>query len=114
MRNKTFTRLLAMALAVMCLVSSMVTAVGAAGNYANPEDLTDKTISAYKDTLDTISYTEYQQSSNFHGVAIADGDKTFDMTKNWVFENGNILVTYVEDDADHWQMTVFGKTYATR
>ncbi len=111
MRNKTFTRLLALLLAVMCLVSSAAVAVGAEGvGAANGNNLTDKSIADYKDTLDTISYAEYQQSSNFPGVAAAAKDKVlFDMTDNWVYENGNVLVTSAEGD---WKMIVYGSAYA--
>ena len=113
MRNKTFTRLLALLLALMCLVSSAVIVVGAEGvGTVTGDNLTDKSIADYKETLDTISYAEYQGSSNFPGAAtVKDAKLFFDMTDGWVFENGDILVTSVDGD---WKMTVLGATYASR
>ena len=58
MRNKTFTRLLCLALALLCLVSSTAIVVGA--QEIKHDNLTDKTIADYKETLDLISYAEYQ------------------------------------------------------
>jgi len=116
MKNKTFTRVIAMLLAVMCLVSSAAVAVGAAeADASSGSNLTDKSISDYKDTLDTISYAEYQAASNFTGVSglpkLKGGDQIlFDMTDNWVYENGNILVTCIDGA---WRMTVYGATYAS-
>ncbi len=115
MKNKTFTRLLAMLLAVVCLVSSAAVAVGAAETGApDKSNLTDKTIGDYKETLDTISYAEYQASSNFTGVSgLPEGiDRiSFDMTDNWIYTNGSILVRCFGGE---WSMIVYGATYASR
>ena len=114
MKNKTFTRLIAMLLAVMFLVSSATVAVGAAGvdasrsTASSKNNLTDKTISDYKETLDTITYADYQSVMNFTGVPILPNGVTLDMTDNWVYVNGNICVSSV---GGKWSMIVYGSVY---
>ncbi len=113
MRNKTFTRIVCLLLAVMCLVSSAAVAVGAAGTEKTVQssNLTDKTIADYADTLDTISYESYQ-TAKFPNAATAASDLNFSLTENWVFENGEIKIEWEEND-DHWKMTVSDKNGTT-
>ena len=68
MKNKTFTRLLCLALALMCLVSSAGIVVSAQEKTVKHDNLTDKTISDYKDTLDLISYADYQSLYYSHAA----------------------------------------------
>ncbi len=105
MRNKPFTRFLCLVLAVMCLAGGGSIAVGASdtGN----ETLTDKSIVDYKETLDTISYREYQME-NFANAAALPSEVKVALTDNWTFENDNIVITM----KGSWTMYVLGKTYA--
>ncbi len=101
MRNTKFTRLLCLVLAVMCLVSSATVVVGAAGTN---DHLTDKSIEDYKQTLDTISYGEYE-AAYFPSATVGTEAKTFSMLDNWSFVNGKITITMTNGV---WKMTVKG------
>jgi len=104
MRNKTFTRLLCLALALMCLVSSAVTAVGA--TVVN-DNLTDKSIEDYKETLNMVSYAEYQ-AMYFANAAQATKEITALLTDNWVYECDSVIITMTDGV---WKMTVLSKDY---
>ena len=82
MRNKTFTRLLCLALSILLLVSGAVTVVGA--QEIKHDNLTDKTIADYKETLDLISYAEYQ-NLYYANAKRATEEISVDMTKNWKY-----------------------------
>ena len=105
MRNKTFTRLLCMALAVLLLVSGAVTVVGA--QEIKHDNLTDKTIADYKETLDLISYAEYQNL--YYATAQRATDEILvKLTENWKYEWGNIVIT---NTAGVWEMIVLADAY---
>ena len=112
MRNKKFTRLIAMLLAVMCLVSSAVIVVGAEEQTTvSGDNLTDKSIYDYKETLDTISYEEYE-AFYFANAAVGSKEYSLSLTDNWTFKNGNILITMTDGV---WSMVVYNKlTYASK
>ncbi len=101
MRNTKFTRLLCLFLAVLCLVSSAVIVTGAAGS---DDNLTDKSIEDYKQTLDTISYGEYE-AAYFTSATIGTEKVSFSMLDNWVFVNGAITITMTDGV---WKMSVKG------
>ncbi len=107
MRNKPFTRLLCLVLAVMCLCGGGVVAVGAEG--ATGDNLTDKSIADYQETLDTISYEEYQ-TLNFAGAARLSAQAKVDLTTNWTFVDDEVVVM---QRGSTWTMYVLGATYAT-
>ncbi len=108
MRNKSFTRFLCLVLAVMCLGGGGIVAVNAE-NTASADNLTDKSIVDYKETLNTISYEEYQLS-NFGGAASLSQEVVISLTDDWTFDNDNITITMVNGV---WTMYVLGKAYAT-
>ena len=108
MRNKTFTRLLCLALSVLLLVSGAVTVVGA--QEIKHDNLTDKTIADYKETLDLISYAEYQ-NLYYATAQKAEEEVTLLLTENWQFVNGNVIITMTDGV---WVMRVVGdKSYAS-
>ncbi|MBQ8416840.1 MAG: hypothetical protein IJX13_08120, partial [Clostridia bacterium] len=104
MKNNIFTRLISLLLAIMCLVSGAVTVVGAEGAADN---LTAKSIADYKETLNTISYKDYQ-ALYFANAATAQKELAFALTENWSYENDNIRITVQNGD---WKMIVLGKAY---
>ncbi|MBQ7335944.1 MAG: extracellular solute-binding protein [Clostridia bacterium] len=106
MRNKNFTRFLCLLLAVMCLVSSAVVAVGAAGE-STQSNLTDKSIEDYRETMGTISYEEYE-AFYFGNAKTPSKELKFSMTDDWTFENGNIRIVGSGDSS--WKMTVYAST----
>ena len=105
MRNKTFTRLLCLALSVLLLVSGAVTVVGA--QEIKHDNLTDKTIADYKETLDLISYAEYQ-NLYYANAQRATEEILVALTENWQYVWGNIIIT---DTAGVWNMIVLGDAY---
>ncbi len=107
MRNKPFTRFLCLVLAVMCLAGGGSIAVGAES--VQQSTLTDKSIADYKETLNTISYREYQ-TLNFAGAADLPNEVEIALTDNWTFENDDIVITM----KGSWTMYVLGKTYANK
>ena len=110
MKNNIFTRLLAMVLAIMCLVSSAAVAVGAEEEViTNPGDLTDQSIESYKSTLGTPSYEDYQKVY-FGEAAITDMSLVFSMLENWRYENKNDGVVVVAENGG-LKYTVDGVTY---
>ncbi len=90
MRNKPFTRFLCMVLAVMCLAGGGVVAVGAASDGWS-ENLTDKSIADYRETLNTISYEEYQATYFATAASLAEEIK-IDLTDNWTFVNEEVVI----------------------
>ena len=105
MKNKTFTRLLCLALALLCLVSSAATVVSA--QEIKHDNLTDKTIADYKETLDLISYAEYQ-SLYYAKAAKASKEVELLLTDNWKYTHGNITITCINGE---WKMVVLTDTY---
>ena len=105
MRNKTFTRLLCLAMALLLLVSGAVTVVGA--QEVTHDNLTDKTIADYKETLDLKSYAEYQ-ISEYAKAQRATEEISFDLTENWKYVWSNIVITTTNGV---WEMIVLGNTY---
>ncbi len=103
MRNKPFTRILCLVLAMMCLVGSGMVAVSA--DEAKNPNLTDKTIADYRETLDTISYSEYQ-TEYFGSAATLREELKLSLSDNWTFVNdttkgktaGTVVVTQKGDD----------------
>ena len=109
MRNKTFTRLLCLALALLFLVSGAVSIV-AADEVVKHDNLTDKTIADYKETLDLISYAEYQ-NLYYATAQKADKEVSLSLTDNWQFVNGDIVITMTNGE---WLMRVLsGSSYAS-
>ena len=109
MRNKTFTRVLCLALALLLLVSGAVTVV-AADEVVKHDNLTDKTIADYKETLDLISYAEYQ-NLYYATAQKAEKEVTLLLTENWQFVNNNVIITMTDGV---WLMKVVGdKSYAS-
>ena len=109
MRNKTFTRVLCLALALLLLVSGAVTVVAADENIKH-DNLTDKTIADYKETLDLISYAEYQ-NLYYATAKKAEEEVTLLLTENWKFVNGNVIITMTDGV---WLMRVVGdKSYSS-
>lgn len=108
MRNKSFTRFLCLVLAVMCLGGGGMIAVGAEST-ADSSNLTDKSIADYKETLNTISYEEYQLA-NFGKANGLSSSVEISLTDNWTFENDNVAITMTDGV---WVMYVLGKAYAT-
>ena len=109
MRNKTFTRVLCLALALLLLVSGAVTVV-AADEVVKHDNLTDKTIADYKETLDLISYAEYQ-NLYYATAQKAEEEVTLLLTENWQFVNNNVIITMTNGV---WLMKVVGdKSYAS-
>ena len=108
MRNKTFTRVLCLALALLLLVSGAVTVV-AADEVVKHDNLTDKTIADYKETLDLISYAEYQ---NLYYATATKAEKEVSLLltdENWQFVNGNVIINMTDG---MWMMRVSdGKIY---
>ena len=90
MRNKTFTRLLCLALALLCLVSGAVSVVSAQENVKH-DNLTDKTIADYEATLGLISYAEYQ-NSKYATAQRATEEVSIALTENWVYVWDNIVI----------------------
>ena len=91
MGKKAVTRILCMALAVLFLVSSAVVAVSAGEVYSG--NVTEKSITDYIDTANTISYDEYiaEHKELFDAAKIRTGNEariTFDATQNWAFYTG--------------------------
>ena len=110
MRNKTFTRVLCLALALLLLVSGGVIVV-AADERVQYDNLTDKTIADYKETLDLISYAEYQ-SSKYANVDTIGDDISLSLTDNWTFVLDNIAITMTDGT---WVMKVLdAKSYKTQ
>ncbi len=109
MRNKTFTRLLCLALSILLLVSGAVTVVGA--QETKHDNLTDKTIADYKETLDLISYAEYQ-NLYYANAQKATDEIQLELTENWTYTWSNIVITTQNGD---WKMEVFddGKVVET-
>ena len=105
MRNKTFTRLLCLALSVLLLVSGAVTVVGA--QEIKHDNLTDKTIADYKETLDLISYAEYQ-NLYYASAQRATDEISVSMTENWKYVWSNIVITCTNGV---WEMIVLADTY---
>ncbi len=105
MRNKTFTRLLCVALALLCLVSSAVTVVGA--ETIKHDNLTDKTIADYKETLDLISYAEYQ-NLYYADAAQATEQVSILLTENWEYVWDDIIITATNGV---WKMIVLADIY---
>lgn len=108
MRNKTFTRLLCFALALLCLVSSAVTVVAA--QEIEHDNLTDKTIADYKETLDLISYAEYQ-SLYYANAAQATGEVSVLLTDNWKYVWDDVVITATNGV---WKMIVLSNVYYSR
>ena len=109
MRNKTFTRVLCLALALLLLVSGAVSVV-AADEVVKHDNLTDKTIADYKETLDLISYAEYQ-NLYYATAQKAEKEVTLLLTENWQFVNNNVIITMTDGV---WLMKVVGdKSYAS-
>ena len=109
MRNKTFTRLLCLALALLLLVSGAVTVV-AADESIKHDNLTDKTIADYKETLDLISYAEYQ-NLYYATAKKAEKEVSLLLTENWQFVNEDVVITMTDGV---WVMRVLnGKSYAS-
>ncbi|MBQ9773584.1 MAG: extracellular solute-binding protein [Clostridia bacterium] len=108
MRNKPFTRFLCLVLAVMCLGGGGMVAVDAHADAENPT-VTEKSIADYKETLDTISYEEYQKSNFGETVSLSEEIK-FSLTDNWTYEGDGIVIT-MRDKV--WTMTVGGVTYTS-
>ena len=102
MRNKTFTRLLCLALALLCLVSSTAIVVGA--QEIKHDNLTDKTIADYKETLDLISYAEYQ-NLYYAAAQKLSTEISIELTKNWKYTWSNIVITATDGV---WEMLVLG------
>ncbi len=100
MRKTRFTRFLCLTLALLCLVSSTVLAVSADSGSGH-SNTTDKSINDYQQTLETISYDEYQ-ALYFKGVTKATEATVLPMTDNWVFRNGGITITMTDGV---WKMT---------
>ncbi|MBQ9784979.1 MAG: extracellular solute-binding protein [Clostridia bacterium] len=107
MRNKSFTRFLCLVLAVMCLGGGGMVAVNA-DETASTSNLTDKSIVDYKETLNTISYEEYQLS-NFGSAATLPEEVEIALADNWTFDNDNVTITMKNGV---WTMYVLGKAYA--
>ncbi len=116
MRNKPFTRILCLVLAMMCLVGSGMVAVSADG--ATNSNLTDKSIADYRDSLDTISYSEYQ-TEYFASAAELQEELELDLSDNWTFVNdtskgktaGTVVITQKGDD---WKLIFLSsKVYLT-
>ena len=105
MKNKTFTRLLCLALALLCLVSSAGIVVSAQEN--THSNLTDKTIADYEETLDLISYADYQ-SSYYASAAQASKEISILLTENWKYTHGGITITCTNGV---WEMVVLTDTY---
>ena len=105
MRNKTFTRLLCLALALLCLVSSTAIVVGA--QEIKHDNLTDKTIADYKETLDLISYAEYQNLYYASAQRLSD-EISIELTKNWKYTWSNIVITATDGV---WEMLVLGDQF---
>ena len=105
MKNKTFTRLLCLALALLCLVSSAGIVVSAQEN--QHDNLTDKTIADYKETLDLISYAEYQNLYYANAQKLSD-EISVELTKNWKYTWSNIVITATDGV---WEMIVLGDQF---
>ena len=105
MRNKTFTRLLCLAMAMLLLVSGAVTVVGA--QEIKHDNLTDKTIADYKETLDLISYAEYQ-NLYYATAKRATQEISIKLTENWKYAWGNIVITATDGV---WEMIVLADAY---
>ena len=105
MKNKTFTRLLCLALALLCLVSSAGIVVSAQEN--QHDNLTDKTIADYKETLDLISYAEYQNLYYANAEKLSD-EISIELTKNWKYTWSNIVITATNGV---WEMIVLGDQF---
>ncbi len=105
MRNKTFTRLLCLAMAVLLLVSGAVTVVGA--QEIKHDNLTDKTIADYKETLDLISYAEYQ-NLYYANAQKATEEILVELTENWKYVWSNIVITATDGV---WEMLVLADAY---
>ena len=106
MRNKTFTRLLCLALALLCLVSGAVSVVSA-NDTVKHDNLTDKTIADYKETLDLISYAEYQVKDYATAQRLAE-KISVPLTENWTYTWDNIVITATNGV---WQMIALGAQY---
>ncbi len=108
MKNKIFTRLLCLALAMLCLVSSAGIVVSAQEETVKHDNLTDKTIEDYKETLDLISYADYQ--SLYYGTAHGRIEEEIRLllTENWKYTHGNITITCTNGV---WEMVVLTDTY---
>ena len=106
MRNKTFTRLLCLALSVLLLVSGAVTVVAAAQETKH-DNLTDKTIADYKETLDLISYAEYQ-NLYYANAQKATEEISLLLTENWKYVWQNIVITMTDGV---WEMIVLDDAY---
>ncbi len=105
MKNKTFTRLLCLALALLCLVSSAGIVVSA--QEIKHDNLTDKTIADYKETLDLISYAEYQNLYYATAQKLSE-EISFELTKNWKYTWSNIVITATDGV---WAMIVLGDQF---
>ena len=105
MKNKTFTRLLCLALALLCLVSSAGIVVSA--QEIQHDNLTDKTIADYKETLDLISYAEYQNLYYANAEKLS-AEISVELTKNWKYTWSNIVVTATNGV---WEMIVLGDRF---
>ena len=109
MRNKTFTRLLCLVMTFLLLVSGGVIVVSA-DEKVSYDNLTDKTIADYKETLDLISYAEYQ-SLYYAGAGRIDEEISLLLTENWQYVCNDIIIT-AKDGV--WEMNVTdGKVYKT-
>ncbi len=107
MRNKPFTRFLCMVLAVMCLAGGGAVSVGAASEGRN-ESLTDKSIVDYRETLNTISYEEYQATYFADAAALAEAVK-IGLTDNWTFVNDEVVII----QRGTWTMHVINENAGT-
>ena len=106
MKNTTFTRLLCLALALLCLVSSAGFVVSAQEN--KHDNLTDKTIADYKETLDLISYAEYQNLYFANAQKLEGDDILIELTKNWKYVWSNIVITATDGV---WEMIVLDSQF---
>ena len=105
MRNKTFTRLLCLALAVLLLVSGAVTVVSA--QEIQHDNLTDKTIADYKETLDLISYAEYQ-TLYYANAQKATEEISLMLTENWKYVWDDTVITMTDGV---WKMIVLADAH---
>ena len=109
MRNKTFTRVLCLVMTFLLLVSGGMIVVSADENISY-DNLTDKTIADYKETLDLISYANYQ-SAYYAGAARIKNEIQLSLTENWQYVLNDVIIK-VENGT--WVMRVSGdKSYKT-
>ena len=116
MKHKTFTRTIALLIAVLCLVSSA--AVGVHADVVG-DNITNQSSAEYRETMSTISYAEYkeQYESYFSGKENAPSTVlTFDATDRLVFRDGKRAASsnVITIAGDSWTLTTpKGETYAS-